>query len=382
MVPLRQLIARLDLIFARRCGRLGDFSIEMISDENELSRVSCCRINQDRDKSIRSLYGTTESATYRPMVPRSLRNAHTLLLAPYHVIDGLSRAHRRYAMYCTKCGNEISDENSFCGKCGAKAVDSSLGGPSSNPNPSARFGAHDPPYTPTRVLNGIIRLSARNTRIAILAVFGTLLMFLLLTLMLAIGDKLGRPEPGAVFVTVAALLSLASFIALMIPKYAEPFNARASTSKIIDPSTGKPFRLLWWFRWLTGMLALFLLAGISDFYTSTAAPTNSESTEAGVPSAVSEHLENVHLALLAYCTEGRAAGYPNDDSQVHHRAVVRVEEENPGRHPECRDPRNIVNGECLVWGDDLVNGLMQKITPGCALNHSCAQPEQWCASLF
>jgi hypothetical protein len=63
---------------------------------------------------------------------------------------------------------------------------------------------------------------------------------------------------------VCGILLSVAFLALLVPSYANRFNARIASEKIVDPLTGAPLRMVWLFRWLTVVIAFFLFVGAGD----------------------------------------------------------------------------------------------------------------------
>jgi hypothetical protein len=97
-----------------------------------------------------------------------------------------------------------------------------------------------------------------------------------------------------------ALGSAALFVATFASAdFAESVNR--ALSKTEDPFTGKPLRMLWWFRWFTAMLGLFLFVGLSDYASPPAPPTagsgGAEANSAPVAAATEQQILDARLAL-------------------------------------------------------------------------------------
>lgn len=152
--------------------------------------------------------------------------------------------------FCVGCGNQLREGAAFCGKCGAPAA------------------------TPVRAADETVaradRLVAQETLkkkhsklVAGLAVAGTLLAIVINAILLVVADKLGG-EAGGGFLILVGIAAAVLFAASLIPSKAERFNI--TNKKVIDPVTGAPLRMLWWFRWMTAMIALWTFVGSSDYF--------------------------------------------------------------------------------------------------------------------
>lgn len=147
-----------------------------------------------------------------------------------------------------------------------------------------------------------IRLKREHDKlVARLGVGGGLAVIFLTILVLVVADKMGR-LPGGLFVGGVALVSMALFLASFVSvDFAESVN-RALSGKTEDPLTGKPLRMLWWFRWFAAMLGLFLFVGLSDYASPPAqSPESSAETEADSAPIAQPTQQQILDARLALC---------------------------------------------------------------------------------
>jgi hypothetical protein len=164
--------------------------------------------------------------------------------------------------FCVSCGNQVREAAVFCGKCGAPAA------------------------TPVRAADEKIaradRLVAEETLkkehsklLAGLAAGGTLLTFLINIVLMVIGFEIGGVV-GGVFLVIVGIAAAAVFVASLIPSQSERFSI--ASKKAIDPVTGKPFKMLWFVRWMTAMIALWTIVASTDLFNP---PAQSASVQAG-----------------------------------------------------------------------------------------------------
>jgi hypothetical protein len=107
-------------------------------------------------------------------------------------------------------------------------------------------------------------LRKEHTRlVAGLATGGTLVAIVINAILLAVADKIGG-EAGGTFLILIGIVAAVLFVASLVPSKAERFNI--TNEKVIDPATGSPLRMLWWFRWMTAMIALWTFVGSSDYF--------------------------------------------------------------------------------------------------------------------
>lgn len=164
--------------------------------------------------------------------------------------------------FCTKCGAEAASDDSFCRKCGAPRRNTET---PADPIKTAVVGVVE--------RDAQIRLSREHSKlVAGLGVAGGLAVIVLTIALLVIADRMERLL-GELFLAVVAFGSVALFVASLVSAdFAESVNR--TLGKADDPMTGKPLGMLWWFRWFTAMLGLFLFIGLSDYVNP---PPNQES---------------------------------------------------------------------------------------------------------
>lgn len=141
-----------------------------------------------------------------------------------------------------------------------------LGNPSDSTSPACETAVE-------RVAS--IRLEREHSkRVVLLGLAGGICALVTMGILLAIADSMGRIA-GAAFVFATGAVAAAGFLALFVPRCAEPFVARAPAPN--DPLTGRPMRMLWWWRWFSGALAFLMFLGLSDYIGKVPADTGTSS---------------------------------------------------------------------------------------------------------
>jgi hypothetical protein len=175
--------------------------------------------------------------------------------------------------FCTKCGGEVATEDSFCRKCGA---------------PRKARSAPDP--IQTEVVGAVerdarLRLKRAHYKISC--------------------DPRSRwwdrsnclhdcasRDRGSHGTAAWRTISRRDrfWLCGSLRRIARLSGLRGSInrtlSKIEDPLTGEPLRMLWWFRWFAAMLGLFLFIGLSDYVNPSgpeSATTNTLAKDAPLP---------------------------------------------------------------------------------------------------
>ncbi|MFZ0888480.1 MAG: zinc ribbon domain-containing protein [Candidatus Binataceae bacterium] len=171
--------------------------------------------------------------------------------------------------FCTKCGKPVAVEASYCPSCGA-----------------ARIGAAQvssaPPNEPAAKLAAIKLETKRNQRTAVerdagirlktehhklIAKLGTLggcLALVLFIILLVIADSMGHPA-GEAFLGCLALAWAAAFVASFVPRFRPKFAKALAREKLIDPLTGRPLGMVWWYRWFTATLAVLSFCALGNY---------------------------------------------------------------------------------------------------------------------
>lgn len=191
-------------------------------------------------------------------------------------------------IFCTKCGKEIGDADEFCGKCGA-----------------ARSSK---PATPAVEVIGAVERDARIrlkrehekllTSIGLGSGFATLIgCFLLLALADALGHILGGILVGAL-----SLIGGVLFVGSFRSTFAEKVNRSLSRPNTIDPLSGEPLRMVWWFRWLTAVISIFMLVALSDYVSAPAPPSVSSASVDNVQPMAAEPKESASPEVQEYVT--------------------------------------------------------------------------------
>jgi hypothetical protein len=140
-----------------------------------------------------------------------------------------------------------------------------------------------------------IRLKREHDKlVARLGVAGGLAMLVVCILLLAVADGLGRAA-GAAFVLLIAASAAVGFVALFVPRYAEPFANRMPAPQ--DPLTGRPMRMLWWWRCFAAAAAVLMFVAFGDYTgaggsQTAASSASSESHHSAAQPAVSDSIEN------------------------------------------------------------------------------------------
>lgn len=155
--------------------------------------------------------------------------------------------------FCTKCGAQNAADDAFCAKCGAPR--------STAKTPATQTATSADPRV--RVADVTLKHQHRKV-VAQLAIAGTLLAILINFILLMIADKIGGLGGGTFLIIVGAAAS-AAFVALLVPRIANRFDSSTEKAVPIDPITGRPLRMVWWFRWLTAMIAFWTFVGSSDY---------------------------------------------------------------------------------------------------------------------
>lgn len=108
-----------------------------------------------------------------------------------------------------------------------------------------------------------VRLKREHNKLVGKLAFGggclTLVVFLVL---LVVADAMSRAA-GHSFVLSVALVAATAFAILLVPQYADGFLRRMPAPN--DPLTGRPLRMLWWWRWMAGALTLFMFVALPDY---------------------------------------------------------------------------------------------------------------------
>jgi hypothetical protein len=99
--------------------------------------------------------------------------------------------------------------------------------------------------------------------IAGFAAAGTVITILTNVILLVLADKIGGGAGGACLILVS-IAAAALFFTSLLPSKAERFNI--TNERVIDPVTGAPLRMLWFFRWMIAMIALWTMVGSSDYF--------------------------------------------------------------------------------------------------------------------
>ena len=186
--------------------------------------------------------------------------------------------------FCTKCGGETASDAAFCAKCGA---------PRSNSSKAQTVSAVE---TVARQ-----KLEGQHAAVvAMLGIVGFVLVMICGFLLVAIADSFGRIG-GGVFVALISLGSGWLFVRTFISKpFAERVNAALSFSRNVNLVTGEPYRMLWWFRWFTASLAVFMAVALSDYVSPAPAASNTAADEKTGP-VVTPSPQQLLDARLALC---------------------------------------------------------------------------------
>lgn len=196
--------------------------------------------------------------------------------------------------FCTRCGSESPETDAFCGKCGAPRAAGTIQAQ------AAEVGA-----TPTDRVALIALEKEHRKLIARAAVAGGFVWIISTIVLLVIADEMPR-EIGGAFLVLISLASAAFFVALLFPRFASSVNERAASKQTIDPATGKPLRMVWWFRWLAAMVALTTFIGAGDYFSPPT--TDKPAAVAPAPAVASAPLsESDFNARLAKEKEAQAA---------------------------------------------------------------------------
>ena len=125
-------------------------------------------------------------------------------------------------VFCTKCGNSVADDSSFCAKCGGARPNAEA------PLPGA---AAVPGNDPSK------ELSKFHTVRLFLAFVGMVTVILV-----AAAVNTG----GELAVGFFAVLATAAFVLLLVPRFAARVRERTRMRKVIDPRNGESLPMLWW----------------------------------------------------------------------------------------------------------------------------------------
>jgi hypothetical protein len=123
-----------------------------------------------------------------------------------------------------------------------------------------------------------VRLKAEHDKlIAKLGTSSGCLTLVLLVVLLVVADWMGHAAGGA-FVGLIALTSAAAFVASFVPRFRSKFAKGLVREKLIDPLTGRPLATMWWFRWFTAVVGIFMFVALSDYVNPPAPAATTAST--------------------------------------------------------------------------------------------------------
>ncbi len=168
--------------------------------------------------------------------------------------------------FCVGCGNQMKEGSAFCGKCGAAAG-------------TPVRAADEKIARASRIVADETLKNEHNKLVAGWAAGGTFLTLIINVILLAIGFNIGG-KAGGTFLVLAGLAATVLFVASLIPSKSAIFDV--SRQKVIDPVTGAPLKMLWWFRWMVAMIALWTFVGSTDLFS----PPQSAPLEAGAAPSV------------------------------------------------------------------------------------------------
>jgi hypothetical protein len=121
---------------------------------------------------------------------------------------------------------------------------------------------------------------------------------MLVILLLVIADSMRRAAGGA-FVGFLALVSAVAFVASFVPRFRPKFAKALVREKLIDPLTGRPLGMVWWYRWFTATLAVLLFIGLGDYAERPSQTTPPPTSAAPVASSAAAEPKAPPLALTA-----------------------------------------------------------------------------------
>jgi hypothetical protein len=176
---------------------------------------------------------------------------------------------------CANCGHVIARSAPKCPGCGT-------------PGPMARHPNSWRTAEPAEAVAVMIAesgiesdanagLKRQHDRLVLkLGIGGAVGTFALLVILLAIADGMGGVL-GGVFIFLLGLLGAAGFVALMMPRYAGVFARRVPAPK--DPLTGRPLRMLWWWRLFAGAITVLMFVALNDYMGRGSADTTARSIQ-------------------------------------------------------------------------------------------------------
>jgi hypothetical protein len=222
--------------------------------------------------------------------------------------------------FCVRCGNQMREGAAFCSKCGilvglARAIDNLV----YDTPPPVDHGAESAAEKKRGgLILGLATIGLCVTALAIAISFGVALAF---------GGEAGRG-----FLIVVGIVASALFCASLLPSKAERFNF--SNKRWIDPTTGAPLRMVWWFRWMVAMIALSTVAySFSDDFFQTQLATQTQPGTQNQPTTPTQPIlaQQEDSALDGFC--GGLAGEAlwdkvvggDEEDDMHRRAILSVD---------------------------------------------------------
>jgi hypothetical protein len=172
--------------------------------------------------------------------------------------------------FCTKCAGTVNDYNQFCGTCGAAR--------------SSKPAAAAVEVTGAVERDAKVRLKREHDKLlASIGMGSGVATLVCCVLLLVLADTLGHVI-GGILVGCISLICGVLFVRSFKAEFAEMVNRSLSSPSRIDPLSGEPLRMVWWFRWLTAVVSIFMLVALSD-YLSPPPPATASSASASASNA-------------------------------------------------------------------------------------------------